>query len=236
MVIRLPPCGISGSASLAMRMKEWQEISIACAKAVGRTVRHAAMQVVFRRIGDGMDDEIEFPTAARSARNGFQLARHGHVERRHDGRLHLLRQRLHVRPGLVIEPGDGQLGTGRAQALAQPQAMLCALAMPTTSPRLPCNGSDGGKGASWFGGRKAGHGVAAFTHCTAPAQTAAAQVARSRCRRAHAAARWEYGDGGCCTRQAGICIFMNLTPSLKIRGLTSACSGTGTGRKLLYSI
>ena len=85
-------------------------------EAVGRTVRDAAMQVLFRRVSDGMDDEIEPPPLLLDLRKQrFELARHGHIERRHDGRLHLLRQRLHMRTRLVIEPGHGQFGASRAQ-------------------------------------------------------------------------------------------------------------------------
>ena len=85
-------------------------------EAVSRTVRHAAMQVLFGRVSDGMDHEIEPPPLLRDLRKQrFELARHGHVEWRHDGRLHLLRQRFHMRTGLVIEPGDCQFGTGCAQ-------------------------------------------------------------------------------------------------------------------------
>ena len=59
------------------------------------------------------------------------------VERHEDRRLKLAGKRLHVLLCLLVEIGDGDLRSQRAECLAQPQAMDLSLAIPTIRPFRP---------------------------------------------------------------------------------------------------
>ena len=168
-----------------------------------------------------MDDEIDgapLPFDLREQR--LELARHGHVERRHDGRLHLLRQRLHVRPGLLIEPGHGQFGAGRAQRAGAAPGDALRIGDAHHQPPLALQRQvllHGGRHAGT--GRRAGHGVAACTDRTAPACKAAAQVASvTPPARAYGKAIGVWGCKVLHASGARGCIFMNLASVTEFRG------------------
>ena len=112
----VPPLSISGSASRAMRMNEWQEMSIARAKPSRERVGDAAVQVVGRRVGDRVQHEVEpAPALADRVEDRFHRAGLLDVERHRDRRGQLARQRLDVGPCLVVEPGHRELGAAVAE-------------------------------------------------------------------------------------------------------------------------
>ena len=68
-----------------------------------------------------MDEDVELPPfGADTVEYGFELSRRGDVEGRGNRRVQLLGERLDVRPSLLVQPSDGQLGARGAERLAQP--------------------------------------------------------------------------------------------------------------------
>ena len=137
----VPPFFISGSASShadegpAGHVHGLQE---AGARAVG----DAAVQVLARREGDGMQHEVQrAPFALQALEHRFQFAFVQQVQRHQHVGPHLLGQRLDVGQGLVVQVGHGQFGAHGVKGLSAAQAMESALAMPVTRPRLPASGS-----------------------------------------------------------------------------------------------
>ena len=79
-------------------------------KALARAVDHAAVQVGGRRKGDGVQHEVEPPPLRTDGvEHCLQLAGLLHVQRHLDAGLQPLGERLHMGPGLVVEPGDGEV-------------------------------------------------------------------------------------------------------------------------------
>lgn len=75
-------------------------------EALARAVGDATGQVTARREGDRMQHEIQPPPRAGDGiEHRLHLAGLLHVQRQGDRRIHQPRQRLHMRPGLVVEPG-----------------------------------------------------------------------------------------------------------------------------------
>ena len=114
----VPPRSISGSASLAMRMKDQQEISMAWRKpaleqSTTRPCRSAigANAIECRR-------KSRRPHRSRDlGEQRLELAVLAQIERCHQLRLELPGQRLDVRLGLLVEVGDRQLRTQPAERL-----------------------------------------------------------------------------------------------------------------------
>jgi hypothetical protein len=66
-------------------------------KTLARRIDHAPLQRVLGRERDGVHDEIELAPVARDAlENRLHLSGHSHVERHHDRRFELARERLDV--------------------------------------------------------------------------------------------------------------------------------------------
>ena len=87
-------------------------------KAFGRAVDDAAVQVLPGSEGDGVHEGIEpSPGVGDAVEEGFHLAGLGHIERADDRGLQLGGQRFDIGTGLVVEPGDGHLGSLRTQGL-----------------------------------------------------------------------------------------------------------------------
>jgi len=79
-------------------------------EAVARAVREAAVQIRFRREGDGVERKIDLaPALTHGLEDRLQLAGHLHVAGQEDRRLELARQRLDIGLCLVVEIGDGEL-------------------------------------------------------------------------------------------------------------------------------
>mmetsp|Transcript_15010 Transcript_15010/g.58821 ORF Transcript_15010/g.58821 Transcript_15010/m.58821 type:complete len:311 (-) Transcript_15010:38-970(-) len=87
-------------------------------EAGGAGVDDAAHQVGLGREGDGVDEKVQpAPLPRDGVEHRLQLAGLLHVQRQAQRGAHLLGQRLHMRPGLVVEPGQRQLGAGRVAGL-----------------------------------------------------------------------------------------------------------------------
>ena len=79
-------------------------------------VEQGALQVLLRGEGDGVQGDVEpAPRPADLLEDRFQLPRLLHVEGQENRRLQLPRQGLDVRPGLVVQVSDGQLGAELAE-------------------------------------------------------------------------------------------------------------------------
>ena len=67
---------------------------------------------------DRVDDEIELaPFLGDAFKHGFHLTGRADVERHHDRGFELVRQRLDIFLRLVVQIGDGQLRSQRAERL-----------------------------------------------------------------------------------------------------------------------
>src|SRR5579871_2010325 len=76
------------------------------------------MQRLLWRKGDGMKQEIELsPFLLDALEHLFGLTLDTDIERHEDRRLEILRQRLDIFPGAVVQIGDRQLGSERAKRL-----------------------------------------------------------------------------------------------------------------------
>jgi hypothetical protein len=98
----VPPSVISGAASLAMRMNEWQETSIALAKPSAEQLSSPPCRSSF---------------GANAVEHGLQLPGNRHVQRAGDRRGKLLRQRLHEAPRALVQPGDGKIRSHGTECL-----------------------------------------------------------------------------------------------------------------------
>ena len=111
-----PPSVISGAASRAMRTNEWQDTSMAtpkpaaeqlsrppCRSSLGaKAMECRAMSSRPQRSADALEHRLQLPRpAARRAAGRSAPPAPG--------------QRLDVRPGLVVQVGDGQLGAELAE-------------------------------------------------------------------------------------------------------------------------
>ena len=87
-------------------------------KALARDVDDAPLQRVFRGKRDRVHGKVEpAPVLADALENRLHLAPFAHVERHHDRRLELASERLDVFLCLVVEIGDRELGSQRAERL-----------------------------------------------------------------------------------------------------------------------
>ena len=87
-------------------------------EARGRAVEEAALQVFLRREGDRVHQDVEpAPLLVDRLEHRLELARRRDVERQEQRRLQLARQRLDVRPGLLVEVGDREVGAELAERL-----------------------------------------------------------------------------------------------------------------------
>ncbi len=74
------------------------------------------MEILLWREGNGVEREIESsPSLTDGLDHGVKLARLLHIAGQKDRRLELSRERLHIRLRLVVEIGNGELGTERAR-------------------------------------------------------------------------------------------------------------------------
>ena len=87
-------------------------------EALPRHVDDPALQRLLGREGDGVNDEIEAaPFLGDALKNRLQLTRSAHIERHHDRRFELARQRLDIFLCLVIEIGDREFRPERPKGL-----------------------------------------------------------------------------------------------------------------------
>ena len=131
-------------------MNDQHETCIAWAKPSQGAVDHAAVQVVLRSEGYGVDDEVESaPFLGDGVEHGLEFAGLRDIERRGDRRLQLLSQRLDVGLGLLVEPGHGEIGSEGAQLHraavgdrlvvgdADDQSLLALQHLPDRGVRVP---------------------------------------------------------------------------------------------------
>ncbi|ALJ39396.1 hypothetical protein AMK58_28255 (plasmid) [Azospirillum brasilense] len=103
---------MSGSASFAMRMKEWQDTSIASEKSHLGAVDHTHMQIFLRREGDGVQKEIQpAPAVPNSLEHALQIAIPTHVTEQDEAGAEPLSKWVHVRLGLFVQVGNLEVRT-----------------------------------------------------------------------------------------------------------------------------
>jgi hypothetical protein len=87
-------------------------------EALRRAVEQATLEVGLGREGDRMHQDVEpAPLIGDGVEHGLELAGLLDVERQKDGRIERLRQRLDMRPRLLVEVGDRELGTEAAKGV-----------------------------------------------------------------------------------------------------------------------
>ncbi len=87
-------------------------------KALGRTIQHAAVQVILRRKGDGMDQRVQPPPAVGDlCEHGLKLPVLRDVERGQDLGAQFLGQGADMRLCLGVQPGDGKIAALGPQRL-----------------------------------------------------------------------------------------------------------------------
>ena len=99
-------------------MNEWTDMSIAVANPFALEFDHAPVQIGPGRESDRMNEDVEAaPCLADFAEQRLLVFVPRDVELHDDRRVDAFRQRPHVRLGLLVEIGDGDVGARVAQRL-----------------------------------------------------------------------------------------------------------------------